>query len=894
MRPIVMPPDPGRRGAFSRLGRWAMAMLLLLASADAFGSRCVWQAQAAGQGNESEIKLGPYVAWTGSLVFSWGFDGGGLFDPARGTWQAVPPTHFLPRPLPDHLNRRDCFFTGTEILVWVSPKHGGALFNPLSGEWRPMSSENGPPPRPYDHWLRPTAWTGTHLFVSGAPEGSDAWLYDPAADSWSHLPPTDLLKPNEWTKFHRVGTELVVVGGGSGSGCRYVILDTTTWQWESRLATAPICPSEAADASFRMVSKYGWLDLETSQHGYFWNFPVDTERQLTTSGRSAFISDGWIPCPTLGCPTIWAGSWFVARPGHHDWIEVPPDDDSPHESITKSVAAGDDRLFVVDTLRGHVHTLSGTERRWMPASRRVVTQRDDPALAWTGSELLVWGGEESFLHTPRLGGRLLDDGLRYEPKRDRWKPMSIRGAPTPREGASAVWTGREMAIWGGGRARWNGIGFAGLVSLEPTGGLYDPATDKWRPLPLPDPPPPPTWKPFLAWAGSRILVYGGLDANGPVSTGFLLDPVTGAAQQLPREGAPSPRRDGVVAWTGDRLVVWGGRDGETDLGDGASWSLATGAWSPISPVGALAPRRDAAYVWTGSELLVWGGRYREDPYSTPSYSDGAFWNPTSDSWTPIPPRPAGFYSWNTAATNGTEVLFLGAPAIVELDLATLTWRSNAALTPIFYGEIDPSDVFWTGDRFVVWQNKGGIVVHPIDAGPSSVSLLSPPANATGVGAEYVDFGWTSSYLTSSYDFHLGPSNPPPLYQSRLDTTTTRLHKSRLVPGTTYYWTVRSINDCGEAMPTFGEIRSFQTAPYRASFTMSPSAASVGTEVTFRSTSTGRPTSHSWDFGDGSTGSSLVARHSYQQPGDYLVRLELDGPDGKASAEATIRITAPGP
>ncbi len=61
---------------------------------------------------------------------------------------------------------------------------------------------------------------------------------------------------------------------------------------------------------------------------------------------------------------------------------------------------------------------------------------------WTGSEMLVWGGESST-------NILFNDGGYYSPTANSWQSMTTSGAPAPRALHSAVWTGKEMLIWGG-------------------------------------------------------------------------------------------------------------------------------------------------------------------------------------------------------------------------------------------------------------------------------------------------------------------------------------------------------------------------------------------------------------------------------------------------------------
>src|SRR5207245_1695738 len=53
---------------------------------------------------------------------------------------------------------------------------------------------------------------------------------------------------------------------------------------------------------------------------------------------------------------------------------------------------------------------------------------------------------------------------------DMWTPTSTTNAPRARAGHTAVWTGSEMIVWGGGAS--------GPTYLN-TGGRYTPSTDSW-------------------------------------------------------------------------------------------------------------------------------------------------------------------------------------------------------------------------------------------------------------------------------------------------------------------------------------------------------------------------------------------------------------------------------
>jgi hypothetical protein len=56
--------------------------------------------------------------------------------------------------------------------------------------------------------------------------------------------------------------------------------------------------------------------------------------------------------------------------------------------------------------------------------------------------MIVWGG---------LGDTaILDNGGRYDPGTDSWRATTLINAPTGRFRHTAVWTGSEMIVWGGG------------------------------------------------------------------------------------------------------------------------------------------------------------------------------------------------------------------------------------------------------------------------------------------------------------------------------------------------------------------------------------------------------------------------------------------------------------
>ena len=83
-------------------------------------------------------------------------------------------------------------------------------------------------------------------------------------------------------------------------------------------------------------------------------------------------------------------------------------------------------------------TWAATSTAGAPAAREYHTA------VWTGSEMIVWGGWGAG------PGPVLNTGGRYNPSTDSWAATSTTNAPHARTDHTAVWTGTEMIIWGGG------------------------------------------------------------------------------------------------------------------------------------------------------------------------------------------------------------------------------------------------------------------------------------------------------------------------------------------------------------------------------------------------------------------------------------------------------------
>jgi hypothetical protein len=143
------------------------------------------------------------------------------------------------------------------------------------------------------------------------------------------------------------------------------------------------------------------------------------------------------------------------------------------------------------------------------------------AVAWTGSELVYWGGESKF------GDEVHGGGAAFDLATEVWRPL----APGPlraRAGAVAVWTGDEVLIWGGDR------------DAGPEGASYDPSRDDWRTLP--DSPLGARVPVGAVWTGSEMIVWGSTSRAASAVAGAAYDPRADRWRELPAAPSPSTRR----------------------------------------------------------------------------------------------------------------------------------------------------------------------------------------------------------------------------------------------------------------------------------------------------------------------------------------------------------------
>ena len=165
--------------------------------------------------------------------------------------------------------------------------------------------------------------------------------------------------------------------------------------------------------------------------------------------------------------------------------------------------------------------------RWTEIAPTPGVDRIGAAAAWSGTQVLIWGGQDWGLNEAKR------DGLAYDPDADRWS--EIPNAPIAGGLATGAWTGSELIV----------------VSTKAHAAAWDPASGAWRRLP--DPPIPPGYLESV-WTGDELILLGLTEGGADPIVSAAYDPATSTWRTI----ADVPY-DGLVLgipprWAGTMMV----------------------------------------------------------------------------------------------------------------------------------------------------------------------------------------------------------------------------------------------------------------------------------------------------------------------------------------------------
>ena len=371
-------------------------------------------------------------------------------------------------------------------------------------------------------------------------------------------------------------------------------------------------------------------------------------------------------------------------------------------------------LDLCDPKTGDVtHPESPACGAWSPLpSQGAPFARVNHTAVWTGTEMIVWGGEVAAADDP---AKITSTGARFDPATSTWTPTSTANAPPARHSHQAVWTGSKMIVWGGYGA-----------DFETTGGVYDPATDTWTALAT-------TGAPqgrvqfTTVWTGSEMIVWGGIQGPSPLSSGASWDSATDAWTALPQ--GPSQRFGHGAVWTGSQMIVWGGNDLLDWHQDGRFFDPATDTWGSLTSGANMPARREGhATLWTGAQMLVWGG------FDGGQYlSSGSALDPSAGmggTWTSMTETNAPSARQRMASVWAGSQMMIWGGCGGDSCFTTLgdggfwipganggSWKSIAT-GKVASPRIGATAV-WTGSQVLVWGGKSGLTGQLLGDGAAS-------------------------------------------------------------------------------------------------------------------------------------------------------------------------------
>ena len=683
--------------------------------------------------------------WTGTEMIVWGGQGsvyvstGGRYNPIIDNWTPTSNTN-----APSARHAHTAIWTGTEMIVWGGQDNKqnivntGARYDPNTDSWTATSTSNAPAIR----GSHTAVWTGSQMIVWGG-SSSSGYLntggrYNPSTDSWTatsttNAPAGRIVHRAVWT-----GSEMIVWGGyfydGSGhylnTGGRY---NPSTDSWTATSTTnVP-------------TGRYSHTAVWTGTEMVVWG-GTDFQSYFNTGGRYNPSSDSWALTSTTNAPSgrashtaVWTGSEMIVwgggfsntgaryNPGTDNWVSTSTTNAPSERGAHAAIWTGSEMIVWGGRDPGGSNEFLTTGGRYNPGtdSWTTMSTANTPAArflhtaVWTGTEMIVWGGQVGYPSYLNTGGR-------YTPSIDNWTATSTIDAPSARNFHTAIWTGTEMIVWGG-----NEFGFpsnAGAKNnaqpapttptptptppIPATGGRYDPGTDTWRATSSIN---APSLREHhtAVWTGTEMIVWGGswTDMFGPhyYNSGGRYDPITDSWLGTGGPAVPASRDSHSAVWTGSEMIVWGGYywDGfDHYLNTGGRYNPTTGSWTPTSEINVPTARSSNIAVWTDNEMIIWGG------YDGTSFlNTGGMYNPGINSWTGTSTAnaPTGRVGHTAVWTDSEMIIWGGYDGTSYLDTgsrynpSTNGWTATSTTAAPAARSLHTA--IWTGSEMIIWAGR---------------------------------------------------------------------------------------------------------------------------------------------------------------------------------------------
>lgn len=257
------------------------------------------------------------------------------------------------------------------------------------------------------------------------------------------------------------------------------------------------------------------------------------------------------------------------------------------------------------------------------------------------------------------------------------------------------------------------------------------------------------------WTGTEIIFWNSVVGLGTL--GHRYNPSTNVWTTLPTLNSPSQRTFYSMVWDGTRVIIWGGRDaslggGGVSLNTGAFFNPSTNTWTTMNTTAAPIGRYFHTAVWDNlsNRMIVWGGT------NGSLLNSGGLYNPTTNSWTgstSLTNAPPGRI-YHSAVWSGSEMIIYGGDDFNIItnnggryNPSTNTWTPISTVGANFTHKHAAT---WTGTQMIV---TGG---RPDFASNSPSTTLSSAYNpVTNTWLSLPNFNNAADAKDSHYSFLLG-------------------------------------------------------------------------------------------------------------------------------------------
>lgn len=394
-------------------------------------------------------------------------------------------------------------------------RDGASAGGSAQGAWSAMNGA-GSPPSGKDTAL---VWSGRELLAWGGggpctPLGvcGTGARYDPAADAWAPMSKVGAPAARDMAKAAWAGDEMLI-WGGRGCGAAFAACGDGASYRPSTDAWVPLAAGGPAGRQGHSIVWTGdlmivWGGKDLAADAAFGDGAMLNPR----TGSWTPVSMENAPSKRWGHVAAWTGKRMLIWGGR-----------GGADTLGAGQHLGDGAQF--DPAGNAWTPMSAIDAPAARVSHTVVWTESE-MLVWGGSGAACApvpcgsegsGGRQQDPVPPGPSAgptHNCSDGARYDPCQDAWRPIAQAGAPPGRSLHSAAWTGSKMVVWGGFEEQ--------CTSGCSDGAAYDPVSDRWTSVTSTEGAPSKRINHFAVWTGRQMIVWGGTAGGGLVLTGGAL------------------------------------------------------------------------------------------------------------------------------------------------------------------------------------------------------------------------------------------------------------------------------------------------------------------------------------------------------------------------------------